>query len=149
MESLLNPVTNKNAINRISKLTPGSRALWGKMNVSQMMAHCSETLRTAFGEVKLKRSIPGILFGRIAKKSIISGKPFKQGLPTDKSFVMKDEKKFDEEQKKLVGYVEKLGSTGDAIFTNEAHPFFGYLTVNEWDMLMTKHLDHHLRQFGV
>jgi len=26
--------------------------------------------------------------------------------------------------------------------------FFGPLTADEWDRLLWKHLDHHLRQFG-
>lgn len=29
------------------------------------------------------------------------------------------------------------------------HVFFGRLTGDEWGRLMHKHLDHHLRQFGV
>lgn len=30
-----------------------------------------------------------------------------------------------------------------------AHPAFGPLSGREWDVLSWKHLDHHLRQFGV
>ena len=30
----------------------------------------------------------------------------------------------------------------------EGHPFFGAMTSEEWSVLMYKHLDHHLRQFG-
>jgi Protein of unknown function (DUF1569) len=34
------------------------------------------------------------------------------------------------------------------VLTQKPHPFFGALTVAEWDGLQWKHLDHHLRQFG-
>jgi len=29
------------------------------------------------------------------------------------------------------------------------HPYFGYLTHEEWILLHKKHLTHHLEQFGV
>jgi hypothetical protein len=29
------------------------------------------------------------------------------------------------------------------------HPFFGPLKAEQWAILMYKHVDHHLRQFGV
>ncbi|MBP9797478.1 MAG: DUF1569 domain-containing protein, partial [Chitinophagales bacterium] len=39
-----------------------------------------------------------------------------------------------------------VGPTG---VTKDKHPFFGKLSPEEWDTLTVKHLDHHLRQFGV
>ena len=35
------------------------------------------------------------------------------------------------------------------VVTQDPHPFFGRMTGEEWDRLLWKHLDHHLRQFGV
>jgi hypothetical protein len=29
------------------------------------------------------------------------------------------------------------------------HPMFGKMTADQWGRSMWKHLDHHLRQFGV
>ena len=37
MKRLFNPEENNLIQERINKLTPDSRALWGKMNVSQML----------------------------------------------------------------------------------------------------------------
>ncbi|NND11366.1 MAG: DUF1569 domain-containing protein, partial [Flavobacteriaceae bacterium] len=31
----------------------------------------------------------------------------------------------------------------------EPHPSFGYYTKDQWGKTQYKHLDHHLRQFGV
>jgi hypothetical protein len=31
----------------------------------------------------------------------------------------------------------------------QSHPFFGQMSRTEWGRLTWKHLDHHLRQFGV
>src|SRR5438128_1141863 len=122
MNSLLDTEFSTEIINRINRLKPETKPKWGKMSVSQMMAHCSEALRSAYGESKLKRSFMGKLVGGIAKKSVLSDKPFKQGLPTDKNFVIKEEKNFEQEKSRLIGYVKKFEA--DAL-TKDTHPFFG------------------------
>lgn len=37
-------------INRVNKLSPSTQHQWGKMNVDQMLAHCSVGMQTATGE---------------------------------------------------------------------------------------------------
>lgn len=146
MNSLLDAKYNTEILNRINSLMPDSKPVWGKMSAAQMMAHCIEGFRSAYGETKLKRNLLGVLFGGMAKKTMMGDKPFKQGLPTDKSFLIKDNRDFEEEKKKLVGYIKKFDK---GFITKDKHPFFGTMTTEEWDKLMAKHLDHHLRQFGV
>jgi hypothetical protein len=53
------------------------------------------------------------------------------------------------EQKRLSGLVDRFATAGPAGCTRHPHSFFGRLTPEEWATLMYKHLDHHLRQFGV
>ena len=43
-------VTDK-IISRLEKLTPETKALWGKMNASQMLAHCNVTYDLAFERI--------------------------------------------------------------------------------------------------
>ncbi|MCB0720925.1 MAG: DUF1569 domain-containing protein [Ignavibacteriae bacterium] len=148
MKSLYNETDLNEIISRIENLPADAQRQWGKMNVGQMLAHCSEPFRQAFGEIKLKRTLPGILFGGFAKKMVTGNKPFKQGLPTDKEFIFKDDKDFDEEKKKLLDAVRRFGEGKGNNLTTDPHPFFGKMSIEEWDMLFYKHLDHHLRQFG-
>ena len=63
MKSLFNHKESKEIIQRINQLKPASKAEWGKMNVAQMVAHAQTPLKVAFGEIKLKRGLIGILFG--------------------------------------------------------------------------------------
>lgn len=86
MKNLLNAAVNKEIIDRLNSLTPSSQAQWGKMDVAQMLAHCQVPMQVAVGEVKLKKGWIGIFFGRLVKKQLMSDKPLKRGLPTDKSF---------------------------------------------------------------
>ena len=149
MKSLLDPAGNAELINRINQLKPGLQPAWGKMNVTQMLGHCQQPISVAFGELKLKRGLMGFLFGNIAKKKLMSDAPMPKNLPTVKRFIMPDNLHFEEEKHKLIAQLIRIGTEGAAVFTREPHPFFGRLTVPEWDTLGWKHLDHHLQQFGV
>ncbi|MBI3766493.1 MAG: DUF1569 domain-containing protein [Ignavibacteriales bacterium] len=90
-----------------------------------------------------------MLLGGIAKKKLISDEPWKHNMPTDKSFVVADQRNFEEEKKALIGSVQRFAQGGQNGVSKDPHPFFGSLTAQEWDKLMWNHLDHHLRQFGV
>ena len=153
MKRLFNPEENNLIQERINKLTPDSRALWGKMNVSQMLAHLQTPMLVAFGQLKLKGGLMAFLFGKIAKKQMLNDKPFKKNMPTVKEFKFTGknfpEKEFLKEKDILLFYVDRFITEGPDVITNKKHPFFGELTLEEWDTLQWKHVDHHLRQFGV
>ncbi len=135
-------------LRRIQALSPESQALWGKMQVAQMLAHCQAPLRVATGELPLKRALVGILFGRLAKKKLAGPQPFGRGMPTAPEFRVRDARDFAREREQLLELVRQFGRNGPAGLTKLPHPFFGPMTVEEWDTLQWKHLDHHLRQFG-
>ena len=56
MHNLFEPTVAADIISRIEKLQPTSQAQWGRMNVSQMLAHCNGPLQTYFEEKKWKRN---------------------------------------------------------------------------------------------
>ena len=149
MKSIFEARDNAELVTRIRTLRPGAKPQWGKMDVAQMLAHCQTPLRVATGELPLKRSLFGILFGGLAKRSLTKPEPFKRGLPTAPEFVVKDARDFATEQAKLLELVQRFGQRGPDVLARGPHPFFGPLTTEEWDLLQWKHLDHHLRQFGV
>lgn len=149
MKSLFNKADNQEILNRINKLTPQSQAQWGKMNVSQMLAHCQEPLLVAYGDLKLKRGLMAVLFGSMFKKKLTKDEtPFGRNLPTDKAFIVVDKREFEKETNKLISVVKKFEQVGPQGITKDTHPFFGTMTPNEWDIIQWKHLDHHLNQFG-
>jgi hypothetical protein len=150
MKSLFDQAAKNEIIERINRLKPDSKAEWGKMNASQVLAHLSQSILTSSGELKLKRKFIGVLLGGLFKKLVIGNdKPFRKSSPTDKSFIITGERNFEQEKTKLISLLEKFSKAGPGEITTEPHPFFGKMTPAEWDTLMMKHLDHHLRQFGV
>jgi hypothetical protein len=149
MKSLYNAQDNQELINRLNSLTPSSPALWGKMNVSQMLSHCQKPLQITFEELTIKRRLIGFMFGKMAKKKLLSDAPFGKNLPTFKEAKIKGDCDFTTEKEKLANYITRMATGGSEAITKKPHPFFGPLTTYEWDQLQYKHLDHHLKQFGV
>ena len=147
MKSLFEPNVVQEMVGRINKLSSDTKPQWGKMNVAQMLTHAQRPLKVAFDEMKIKRGLIGILFGGMARKQLTKPGPFKRNLPTDKNFVVSGNPDFQKEKQHLIELVQRFGQSKDKL-TQDPHPFFGKLSQEEWDKLMWKHLDHHLRQFG-
>ncbi len=134
---------------RLNRLHPDSARQWGKMSVAQMLAHCQQPLRVALGELPLKRSLIGFLFGRMAKRRLLRAAPWKHSMPTAPEFLIKDTRHFDRERAALRALVQRFGTGDPTGLAALPHPFFGPLSTAEWQALQWRHLDHHLRQFGV
>ncbi|CAN5645130.1 hypothetical protein BH11BAC2_BH11BAC2_11170 [soil metagenome] len=149
MQSTFNPSDNHQLIERVNQLTPSSQPLWGKLNVVQMLAHLQKPIEVATGQLTLRHTIIGKLFGKMAKKKLMKEGNFSRNLPTAPEFLIADPESFENEKNKVIRLVKKLEEQGASGITKDAHPFFGKMTTEEWDLLQWKHLDHHLRQFGV
>ena len=149
MKNLFQPEAVDEVISRIDKLQPASPRQWGKMDVAQMMAHCSATLDMASGRLNRPRALLGRLLGPLVRPVFTNEKPFSKNSPTDKKLVIADPRDFAREQEQLKLRLRQFHQGGEAQCTQHPHPFFGALTPQQWSRGMYKHLDHHLRQFGV
>jgi hypothetical protein len=130
-------------------LKPDSARQWGKMGPAQMLAHCSASIEMAAGEIRPPRALMGRIIGPAVKRvAFRDEEPFRRNSPTSRELVMAGNLDFEAEQKRLSGLIDRFYAAGPSGCTNHPHAFFGSLTPDEWAILMYKHLDHHLRQFG-
>jgi hypothetical protein len=148
MKNLFEPSVVHELKERVNALRRDSERVWGKMNAAQMLAHCSVSMEGAVGEKRPPRIFIGRLLGPIAKPDFLNEKPMKHNSPTDKSFVIKEDRDFVVERERLLGLIDRFAAGGPGGCTKHPHSFFGALTPEEWARGMYKHLDHHLRQFG-
>ena len=147
IKNLFDPVVKQEIIDRINKLTPQTKQLWGKMNVAQMLAHVQKPIGIAMGTHDPKGSFLLRLLGPLFKSSLWDENPYKRGLPTDPTFIMTgSEREFETEKILLLGM---LNDFTEEKLTREKHPVFGKITKDNWSKATWKHLDHHLKQFGV
>lgn len=149
MNNLFNESDVLEILQRIEKLSPNSQRQWGKMNVAQMLAHCNKSVETAMGMNFMKRLFIGRIIGTLLKSMVVGKKPFGKNSPTDKSYIFPDDLEFEDVKLKTTTSVRNFFEGGPLKCTTHPHPFFGQFTPEEWAVFQWKHLDHHLRQFGV
>ena len=151
MQTLFQSEAVDEVISRIDKLTPATPALWGKMNAAQMLAHCSGAIDMASGRLILPRLLIGRILGPFVRPIYTNDKRFSRSSPTDKKLVVADSRDFRQEQEQLKLRIREFQRGGEEQVTKHPHPypFFGTFQPQEWARGMYKHLDHHLRQFGV
>lgn len=137
-------------IARINRLTPSSKGLWGKMSVSQMLAHCNVTYEMVYEDKHPKPNpLLKLVLKLLVKGKVVSETPYKKNNPTAPAFKVKDDKDFAAEKSRLIAHIEKTQRLGEDHFDGKESHSFGPLTKTEWNNMFYKHLDHHLTQFGV
>ncbi|MEO8431526.1 MAG: DUF1569 domain-containing protein [Acidobacteriota bacterium] len=148
-QTLFEPAGRANVEARLGKLGPEATRAWGSMGPAQMLAHCSAALEVATGDRPRKHQLIGKIFGPFVRKSLLGDKPFSRNSPTDPTFIVTDEREFDAEKRRLSTLVDRFCAAGPAKAGAQIHSFLGRMTGDEWGVMMYKHLDHHLRQFGL
>lgn len=150
MKNLLEAATVSEVKDRLARLRPDSERHWGKMNAPQAVAHCSAGLELAMGDRRPPQLWLGRIIGWIVKPMALGNDaPMRRNSPTVPSIVVADERDLGAERERLGALIDRFAAAGPAGCTAHPHSFFGRLTPQEWAILMYKHLDHHLRQFGV
>jgi hypothetical protein len=149
MKSILVESEKLELIERINKLTKDTMPFWGTMSVSQMLAHCTVSLQLAFGEIIPELNEKFLQIGRQVKDRLFESEMFTKNVPTTKEFLVADNKDFENNKFILIEYINKYSLTDINDTKMAPHPYFGDMTVKEWGMLIWKHTNHHLSQFGV
>ena len=149
MKTIFDQNTRDELIERLAKLKPDTDREWGKMSASQMMEHTARTLEMATGQVPMKQAFIGKAIGWIFKSKFLGEQPFSKNSPAGPTLIIKDEPHFDAARERLIGLTNHFHSLGESGTHGNIHGFFGPLTGKQWGETQYKHVDHHLRQFGV
>jgi len=147
MKSIFDSTTRAGLIERINTLNENSTPQWGKMNIYQMLKHCTVYEEMMLGKNRYKRAFIGRLFGRMALKEFTQDESLiKRNVPTLPELKVKaDHGDVTAERKKWIALLEEYPN---AACNDIEHSFFGKLTKEQVGTLVYKHTDHHLRQFN-
>ena len=147
MKSFFDAETRAELLARLEALAPGAQGRWGTMDPARMLAHCTQGLRMATGELRVRRGFPALI-GWLFKPLAYDDRRWKHGAPTAQEMKITDPRAFLDEKSHFLKVFHQLGA-GPGALGHQPHPFFGTLTQAQWGKLCYKHLDHHFRQFGV
>ena len=147
--SLLNATDRGSILDRIAQLTPSSTRQWGKMTVSEALCHMADGLVIAFGDkpVTFKPSLMST--GLVRWFIIYSPIPWPKGKVEAPPgfFDTRPDPDFETNRQFLVGLVRRFEMGENQRWGTS--PYMGPLGAQDWAVLNFRHLDHHLRQFGV
>ncbi|WP_299557120.1 DUF1569 domain-containing protein [Seonamhaeicola sp.] len=150
MKSLFETDAHQEILNRINNLTDKTEPQWGIMNVGQMLKHCQGPLEVSMGKKELHANLGFMkkMIFKLFKSSLYNDRLYKPGIPTAPEYVVRTEHDFNTEKTNLKTVIDEFNSLKNKTDWTE-HPLFGNFTPEQWGKAQYKHLDHHLRQFGV
>ena len=150
MKNAFNRKDTAEFISRIEKLSLTTKSNWGKMNVEKMLAHCNVTYEKIYDDIHPKSNgVKKLLLKLFIKNAVVNEKTYKKNGQTAPEFIIKNDRDFETEKKRLIEYIRKTQQLGENHFDQKESHSFGILTKQEWSNMLSKHLDHHLTQFGV
>ena len=131
---------------RLESLRANTEHRWGAMTVDQMVWHVNTGLNLALGRITVPRSKPPMPMPLM--RVVVIDLPWPKNLPTHPAFKATSAFDFEAERATTLRLLEEFAQKplesewGD-------HPLLGRLTGRRQSKLQAKHIDHHLRQFGV
>jgi len=148
MHSILNDGDRTGIITRVRSLSDSSTARWGRMSVTAMLHHLRLSARMTVGELEVPSAHKRAFQLFPLKHLILYVFPFPKGAPTAPDLRPVNTASFDEERAAVLTLLEQIGA-GPKEGAGPEHPLFGPLSWREWGAVTYKHVDHHLKQFGV
>jgi hypothetical protein len=153
VKDLFDPALVEDIKQRIMRLHSETERQWGTMTPAQTLAHCTSGVQMAMGVINPKRaSFPANVLGRLIKPLVFGDdKPMRRNSPSSPELFSANPAQcnLERERAQLIVAIDSFATEGPACCSRHPHPFFGALKPQQWAILMYKHVDHHLRQFGV
>jgi len=135
---------------RLEALSPHDAALWGRMNVHQMVRHLCDAVRIPLGEITvsdaelqpLSRAVMkwGALYFPLRWPKNVSTRP-----EIDQCRLNSPLGEFESDRQSAIALLSRFCQ---ADLEGRRHPSFGPITRAQWLRWGWLHTDHHLRQFG-
>jgi hypothetical protein len=147
MKLLWEDAAHDEVLARIRALTPDRAPGWGKLTASKMLAHISDQIRMALGDVRARRG-SGMLSVWPVNVLMIYVVPWPHGAKGPIEAFTTKPATWDADLEELLALIGRFCEKEQERAWPE-HPLFGKLSGKDWAALSYKHLTHHLRQFGV
>ncbi len=147
MKSIWQEDARRELNDRVGALAWDRRAEWGRFTAPKMVCHLAESLKMAIGDLKVAPKKSPIRYPPL-KQLIIYVAPFPKGVPTAPELLARAPKDWRSDVQDVQALLARAGSSRTTDAWPE-HPAFGKLSTRAWGVLIYRHMDHHLRQFGV
>ncbi|MEJ6615513.1 MAG: hypothetical protein QNL61_01235 [Crocinitomicaceae bacterium] len=138
-------------VSKLERLKETDKPLWGSMSAQRMVEHLSDSIRLAFGDHSISLQIP--------EDKVKWAQDFlRTDVPLPKNFeavFAKPKTPFRNNNiQSAISDFKSDWRNFESHFamqpeTKTLHPYFGELDFELWKTMHSKHITHHLEQFGV
>jgi hypothetical protein len=146
MKSIWQEESRRELKGRLTALAWDRPPAWGKFTAPKMVCHLADSLRMAMGDLKVAPKALPIRYPPL-KQLIVYWAPFPKSAPTAPELLRREPREWNRD----IGDVQELLERAASARTTDTwpeHPAFGKLSTRAWGVLIYRHMDHHLRQFG-
>lgn len=148
-KSIFDAPVRQELIDRIAQLTPTHQRQWGKMTPSQMICHLMDSLRVATGQAHASSKNNRFMANPLVRWLIIYVMPWPKGkVPTVPELLLTQPSEWKADIATLSEQLTNAATRGPSANWGE-HPAFGQLSGQDFGVLIYRHCNHHLTQFGV
>lgn len=122
---------------------------WGTMTATEMLTHCNLVNKNVLESSPdhRKTTFKKALFKLLFLYVIPHFPRNRRGPARLQTKGLVNEREFESTKTEFISLLQRFLLHKHEIIL--LHPVFGKLTTKEWGLAMYKHVDHHLRQFGV
>ena len=154
MINFISPSDRKRLIDRFRMLTPQSEPVFGLMTSQHMVEHVCITFSLSNGRREIAQSTPERLANITKRRLLESEMTFPKGF---KAPILPENDTLPYQYESLNAAIEALADEIDAFErwfeqhpdSKPVHPVMGPLSYKEWQVFHSKHILHHLEQFGL
>lgn len=154
MNPFLSASERRTLLKRFQKLTPEMPALFGLMSAQHMVEHVALTFSISNGRMEVDQTTPERLANITKRRLLQTEMEFPKGF---KAPILPENETIPLVNENLESALLALESEIDAFErwfveypgSQPVHPVMGPLGFEEWQVFHSKHLRHHLEQFGV
>jgi hypothetical protein len=151
MRSLAIPGAIEELVSRVQTIQPEAKRHWGLMTAHEMLCHLADSFRIVLGERPVVM-VPANRVTRHLMRLVALHVPLRwpRGIRTVPEVDPKRDgtrpSAFEADRQAVLTLLQRFAAN-DARYAR--HPMFGAMSRHDWMIWGYRHMDHHLRQFGV
>jgi hypothetical protein len=132
-------------IERLRRFTPDRERKWGVMAHDELLPHFIDGMQLALNGTD--GSPKGLMTTPLMRHLLIHRLSWPEGkVKAPDGAFQRVAEDWDAERDELIALIDRYRSTPPER-VGGAHPTFGSMKSRDWDVMVWRHLDHHLRQF--
>ncbi|MGQ0642964.1 MAG: hypothetical protein ACT4P6_19640 [Gemmatimonadaceae bacterium] len=152
MKTAADIIVRQSLLGRLAALRPDSQRRWGTLSAHEMLCHLGDATDMVLGIRPRTRPVPARRRPIIKWLGLWSPFRWPHGWPTNPSQNPRIDgtrpSQFMADLQRAMAGIEGIAAA-DPHALEQAHGFFGSMSLVDWQRWVYKHTDHHLRQFGL